>query len=87
MRCRVQAIAQFLLFVYSLFFNGRAVNNTISFAAARRLLNAQYSAYANNIMNNQLQASTVFFVLTAVAVVVMDKYLSLTVGVAWIPKV
>lgn len=38
-------------------------------------------------MNNQLQASTVFFVLTAVAVVVMDKYLSLTVGVAWIPKV
>lgn len=87
MRCRVQAIAQFLLFVYSLFFIGRAVNNTISFAAARRLLNAQYSAYANNIMNNQLQASTVFFVLTAVAVVVMDKYLSLTVGVARIPKV
>ena len=86
MRCRVQAIAQFLLFVYSLFFIGRAVNNTISFAAARRCLNAQYSAYANNIMNNQLQASTVFFVLTAVAVVVMDKYLSLTVGVAWIPK-
>lgn len=37
-------------------------------------------------MNNQLQASTVFFVLTAVAVVVLDKYMSLTVDVAWMPK-
>lgn len=30
-------------------------------------------------MNNQLQASTVFFVLLSVAVVVMDKYMSLVV--------
>lgn len=36
-----------------------------------------YSAYANNIINNQLQASTVFFVVLAVSMIVIDKYLLL----------
>ena len=36
-----------------------------------------YSAYANNIINNQLQASTVFFVILAVSMIVIDKYLLL----------
>ena len=31
MRSRIQVITQFFIFVYSLFFIGRAIDNTISF--------------------------------------------------------
>lgn len=76
--CRPLAITQILLFLYSLFFIGHAVENTISFHYNNPcFLTLYYSTYANNLINNQLQSSTVFYIVLATAMIILDKYMTL----------
>lgn len=76
--CRTLAVIQILLFIYSLFFIGHAVENTISFHyVPLRSLTTHYSTYANNLMNNQLQSSTVFYIVLSACMIILDKYMTL----------